>query len=122
MAERAPDYDRLMRSDVFDRDGEKIGRVIELYAEEADGPPRWGLIGTGFLRARMTFVPLDRYEFREDSVILPYTKKEIEGAPLIEADRSLGADEEEALFAYYAPLGYKRSSTHSRLRQFLLGP
>lgn len=116
------DYNGLMRSDLYDRSGEKVGRIVELYAESAEGPPDWALVGMGFMRARLTFVPLDRIQQRKGEVQVPYSKEELEGAPMIEADREISQEEEEALFSYYRDLGYKRPSVGASLRRFLLGP
>ena len=44
------------------RDGEKIGRLEEIYLDAESGQPEWAAVTTGFLGTKQSFVPLADFE------------------------------------------------------------
>lgn len=73
----------LLGMDVLDPNGEKIGRVREVWADERTGEPAWASVDTGFLGIHHALVPL------RDSVVVPahlavsVPKRVVEGAPRV---------------------------------------
>ena len=53
--------------DLYDRDGEKIGAIEEIYLDAETNEPEWALVHTGLFGTKRTFVPLrDASERDED--------------------------------------------------------
>jgi hypothetical protein len=50
-------YD-FRRRTVVDTQGEKIGKVDELYHDERGGQPGWALVNTGLFGTKRTFMPI----------------------------------------------------------------
>jgi uncharacterized protein (TIGR02271 family) len=101
MTELTEAYDFRGRT-VVDRDGEKIGKVDELYLDREGGRPEWALVNTGLFGTKKTFVPLRGASPTGEDVRLPIAKEQVKDAPSIEADQELSEDEERRLFEHYA--------------------
>ena len=48
---------RLLQAHVVDRDGEKIGKVDEVYSCQEGGRPEWALVHTGLLGSPAAITP-----------------------------------------------------------------
>ena len=46
--------------DLEDRDGVKVGSIVDLYVDEQTEQPIWALVRTGLLGSRQTLVPLEQ--------------------------------------------------------------
>jgi uncharacterized protein (TIGR02271 family) len=86
---------------LVDRDGDKIGKIDELYTDQASGRPEWALVNTGLFGTKKTFVPLSGAEPAGEDVRVPVEKAQVKDAPGIEADGALAEDEERRLFEHY---------------------
>jgi uncharacterized protein (TIGR02271 family) len=86
---------------LLDADGEKIGKVEDLYSVEDRGEPEWALVKTGLLGTRKSFVPLRGATPTGEDVRLPITKEQIKDAPGIDADEQLSEEQEHRLFDHY---------------------
>jgi Domain of unknown function (DUF2382)/PRC-barrel domain len=85
---------------VLDRDGEKVGKLKELYLDEQQRP-RWGSVHTGLFGLRETLVPLDAAEPEDDVLRLPFDAEHLKSAPNVDPDVQLTAEEEELLLDHY---------------------
>jgi sporulation protein YlmC with PRC-barrel domain len=86
----------------YSRDGEKIGRVAELYLDDATEQPEWITVSTGLLSSRQTLVPLAEADLEGDRVVVPYSKEQVKDAPQVDVDDGHLSDEEEVeLYRYY---------------------
>jgi hypothetical protein len=85
---------------VFDRDGEKIGTLREIYLDEHERPA-WGSVHTGLFGLRETFVPLAEVQALEDDLQVPYTQEQVKDAPSVDPDVQLSPEEEEQLYSHY---------------------
>jgi uncharacterized protein (TIGR02271 family) len=90
----------LHGSPVFDESGEKIGKVEEIYYDEASNRAEWIGIGTGFLGTKRVLVPVEGAQAGDESVTVPYAKDMVKDSPDIDSD-PIDADSEQALHAYY---------------------
>lgn len=88
---------RLLR----DRDGNKVGRLGEIFLDAEDDRPAWGGVHTGLFGRRESLVPLSDVRAVDDELHVPYTKAHIEGAPGVEPDVSLSPDEEARLYRHF---------------------
>jgi hypothetical protein len=84
-----------------DSQGEKIGKVDELYHDEAGGQPEWALVNTGLFGTKTTFVPIKGATPTGEDVQVPVTKDQVKDAPRIDADQELSEQEERRLFEHY---------------------
>jgi len=92
----------LMQSGhVVSRDGEKIGKVGEVYVDDATGRLSWVTVKTGLFGTRESFVPMDNASISDDTVTVPYDKAMIKDAPHAEPGAPLSVEQEEELYRYY---------------------
>ncbi|HEX5479941.1 MAG TPA: PRC and DUF2382 domain-containing protein [Dehalococcoidia bacterium] len=86
---------------VFDREGEKIGSIEDIYIDDETRQPEWLGLGTGFLGMRHAIVPLVDASLREDGIAVPYPKDRVKDAPDSEGD-DISAEKEAELAQYYS--------------------
>lgn len=90
---------------VYGSDGEKIGKVGDVYLDDQTGQPEWITINTGLFGTSESFVPMEDASFSGDDVQVPYSKSKIKDAPRVDVDGHLDLNDEEALFEYYGVHG-----------------
>ena len=87
---------------VLARDGEKLGKLGDLYLDDATDRPAWGAVEHGLLGRHHHLLPLDGLtEDEHGDLIAPYDAELVRGAPDLDPDASLAPGEEEALSAHY---------------------
>lgn len=99
----------------YDRDGDKIGSVGEVYLDDQTGQPAWVTVNTGLFGTSESFVPLEGARVEGDDLHLPYEKAKIKDAPRQDADKHLDVEQEEALYRYY---GIGDGTTSGERRDF----
>jgi uncharacterized protein (TIGR02271 family) len=88
-------------SDLIDRDGDKIGKIEEIYLDTDTDQPEWALVHTGLFGGKGTFVPLREASPDGDAIRVPYEKAHVKDAPGVEADGQLSEREEAELYRHY---------------------
>lgn len=91
----------LQRSTVIDQDGDKVGKVGQVYLDDATGQPNWVTVNTGLFGGSETFVPLDEATLDGEDLRVPYTKAFIKDAPNLDADSHVDESQEDELYRYY---------------------
>ena len=86
---------------MVDRDGDRIGTIEDIYADDQTGQPEWALVNTGLFGTKSTFVPLAQAAERDGDVQVPYQKQLVKDAPGIEANQHLSEAEEQQLWRHY---------------------
>ena len=86
---------------VLDREGEKIGKIDELYFDDEGGQPEWALVNTGLFGTKKTFVPIKGASPTGEDLRVGVTKDQVKDAPSIDADEQLSEAEERRLFEHY---------------------
>jgi uncharacterized protein (TIGR02271 family) len=86
---------------LIDAQGEKIGKIDELYYDHEGGQPEWALVNTGLLGTKKTFVPIRSASPQREDLQVPVTKEQVKDAPRVDADQDLSEDEEQRLFEHY---------------------
>ena len=86
---------------VYDRSGEKIGSVEEIYYDTDTNQPEWIGIGTGIFKTKRVLVPAANAEIGGDSVTVPYDKGLVKDAPDVDEDE-ISQEAERDLYAYYS--------------------
>jgi uncharacterized protein (TIGR02271 family) len=93
-------------------DGEKIGKISEIYEDPQTGKPEWATVSSGLFGTRSNFVPLAGASPEGEDARVPLTKDQVKDAPGVEADGELSEQEEQRLFEYYGvPYTTKGSTT-----------
>jgi hypothetical protein len=90
----------LIGRKAFDRNGNKIGTVDEVYLDDATGVPEWAAVRTG-LFGRDAFVPLEPSELAGDGLHIPFERTLIKGAPDFGVGRHLSPEQELQLYHHY---------------------
>jgi hypothetical protein len=86
---------------VLDRDGEKLGKLGDLYLDEETDRPAYGGVRTGLLGRRESIVPLAGIVERGDDLVVPHDAERVRSAPAIDPDTTLAEDEQERLSRHY---------------------
>jgi uncharacterized protein (TIGR02271 family) len=84
-----------------DPDGEKVGKIHDVYADDTSGQPEWLALTTGFFGTRVSLVPLAAASMSGDEVCVAYGKDLIKDSPHVDAAGHLTSQEEQQLFAHY---------------------
>ena len=87
---------------VVGTDGEKIGKIGQVYLDDETGNPEWVTVNTGMFGTNESFVPLREAELTSDSLQVPYSKDMVKDAPSVAADGHLEPHEEDDLYRYYS--------------------
>jgi hypothetical protein len=99
---------------VVDGAGDKIGSLEAIYVDTRSDGPAFATVEVGIVgRKRLVFVPLAGATVAPDYVRVRCDKKQVKGAPAIDTDGELLADDEPGLFSYYG-LSYPGAETGQR--------
>ena len=82
-------------------DGEKIGKISEIYEDPATGKPEWATVSSGLFGTKHNFVPLAGASPDGEDVRADVTKDQVKDAPGVENDGELSEAEERRLFEHY---------------------
>ena len=96
-----------------DSDGNKIGKIEQIYMDAETGKPEWLAVTTGLFGSKVSFLPIaETSKASEDGgeVRVPYYKQQVKDAPNAEADGELSQEEEADLYRHY---GLDYSEYHS---------
>jgi uncharacterized protein (TIGR02271 family) len=100
------DLQRWRGMTAVDSNGDKVGKIDEIYLDRSSGEPEWATVNTGLFGMRTSFVPISDAQSGDDAVRLAHTKDEIKDAPNIDADGELSTEEEQRLYEYYGRTDY----------------
>ena len=101
--------------DVFDREGERVGRLTGIYVEGDSGRPEFGLVRTGLFGLRSVLVPLSGAFEEGGALIVDLDKESIKGSPQLRRDEPLSHEAEQQLYEHYG-LDHGGSSQKLELR------
>jgi hypothetical protein len=113
-------YDQWIGMEAVDRQGDKLGKVDEIFYDDVSGRPEWLKVKAGTFKGSR-LVPLAGAQYvakgendddDDNQLMLGVTKEQIEGAPEFDVDRHLGADDERKLYAHYGFNWDQRDTTH----------
>jgi uncharacterized protein (TIGR02271 family) len=96
------DASTLIGRTAVDRDGDKIGKIGQVYLDDQTGQPLWVAISTGLFGTKDSFAPLGNATDDGDDLRLAVEKDRVKDAPNVENDGHLSEQEESALYSYYA--------------------
>jgi uncharacterized protein (TIGR02271 family) len=108
------DVTRMRGLQVVDRDGDKIGKVDEIYLDQQTNKPEWLAVKTGLFGSNVSFIPLAEATTEDDVVRVPFEKAHVKDAPNADPDGELTQEEEARLYRHYG-LDYGESRSDSGL-------
>jgi uncharacterized protein (TIGR02271 family) len=94
--------ENLRGATLFGNDGEKIGKIGEIYLDDQTNQPTFATVNTGLFGLKESFVPLDQVQHTADGVTVPFSKDFVKDAPNIADDGDLTPEEEQRIYDYYA--------------------
>jgi uncharacterized protein (TIGR02271 family) len=97
--------------DLYDANGDKIGKIEEIYLDADSGDPEWALVNTGMFGTKSSFVPLRDASDEGGSVSVPYDKSQVKDAPKMDPDGELSRTEEDELYRHYGVGGAGTTDT-----------
>lgn len=100
--------------EVVDQDGDKVGKLDEIYLDRETGKPEWAIVNTGLFGRRSSFVPLKEALREGDMIRVPYQKDQVKEAPNVDPDGEISPDEEQQVYAHYG-LEYSQARSGSGL-------
>jgi hypothetical protein len=101
---------------LVDRDGQKIGKLQDVYVDVETDEPMFGTVKEGLIGRHLTFVPLAGLTFGPDAVQMAVTREQVKRAPNIELQGDeLSRADESALYHHYE-LNYTPPDTESGRR------
>ena len=104
----------VIGSTLYGSDGDKIGKVGQVFLDDSTGRPEFLTVNTGLFGMNESFVPAQEVESNGDGLRVPFTKDKVKGAPNVDVDAGhLDESQEAELYRYYG-LSYGGSDYASR--------
>lgn len=95
------DADRILESDVFDRDGRHLGRVDAVWREPGTGRAEFACLHRGLTADLVVPVSTARWDRARRALILPYSEETIRRAPHVPTSGDISDPDEDRLRGYY---------------------
>jgi sporulation protein YlmC with PRC-barrel domain len=101
---------------VYDNQGERIGKVDDLFVDESDREEYIG-VKMGFLGMKSTLIPMDIVRVNEDnrSIEVSDSKDHVKSAPSFDDDEDITPDYEDRIRSYF---GLESLDTDDDTREF----
>jgi uncharacterized protein (TIGR02271 family) len=101
--------DQYAGYEVYDRDGDKIGKVDDLFVDENDQPEYFG-VKMGFLGTRSTLIPWEvaRVDENDRRIEVSVDKATAKEGPSFDDDEEITPEYEERVYSHY---GLQRAHT-----------
>jgi hypothetical protein len=101
---------------IVDIDGEKIGKLEDVYVDVETDVPQFATVKEGLIGRHLTFVPLGGITVGPDELRVAVTKAQVQDAPNIaQQGEELSQDDESALYHHFE-LNYTPINTESGRR------
>jgi hypothetical protein len=87
--------------DVLDLDGEKIGKLNDVFYDAETDVPAFVAVKRGFVGKRLTLVPLGGASVGPQHLRVKYRKSDVKDAPSHDADTELSVEGEADAYKYF---------------------
>ena len=101
---------------LVDRDGDKIGKLEDVYVDVETDEPIFGTVREGRFRRHLTFVPLGGITIGPESLEVAVSKEHVKEAPNIEIDGGELSQQDESVLYHHYQLNYTPPDTPSGRR------
>ena len=98
---------------LVDRNGEKIGKLQDVYVDVETDEPQFGTVKEGFIARHLTFVPLGGIQIGTDGLQVAVTKEQVRSAPDIELHGEELSQADESTLYHHFELNYTPPSSAS---------
>ncbi len=105
------DAQQYIGRNAVDLEGNKVGKIGQVYLDDRTGQPLWVTVSTGLFGNRQSFAPIAGSAFDGDDVRLAVSKDTIRDAPNVDDDEHVNGDEQNALQEYYGDTISSRSAS-----------
>lgn len=102
--------------ELVDRDGDKIGKLQDVYVDVETDEPIFGTVKEGLIGRHLTFVPLVGITIGPDNLQAPVTTDQVKDAPEIALDGEELSQQDESNLYHYYELNYTPPATESGRR------
>jgi len=101
---------------LIDRDGQKIGKLQDVYVDVETDEPQFGTVKEGVFHRHLTFVPLGGIQIGPDDLRVAVTSEQVRSAPDIEIDGGELSQAAESRLYHHFELNYTAPDTESGRR------
>src|SRR5699024_518335 len=88
----------LANATAYDRNGDKLGSVKEVYINDASGQPDFVEVGHGLFGMSSSVVPLRGHQLAGEELRLAFTKDRISDAPDFHSDEHLSESDRQTIY------------------------
>ena len=101
---------------LVDRNGEKIGKLQDVYVDVETDEPQFATVKEGFLDRHLTFVPLAKIQIGPDDLQVSVTKQLVKTAPDIDMHGEELSQADESKLYHHFEMNYTPIDTESGRR------
>lgn len=91
----------LFNATAYDRNGDKLGAVKEVYVDDNSGQPTFVEVGHGLFGMSSSLVPMRGHRLSGDELKLAFEKDRIKDAPNLDADNHLTPEDQRNIYDHY---------------------
>ncbi|MCS5479981.1 PRC and DUF2382 domain-containing protein [Corynebacterium sp. YIM 101645] len=91
----------LTHATAYDKNGDKLGSVKQVYINDATGQPDFVEVGHGLFGMSSSLVPLRGHQLTGEELRLSFTKDRIQDAPGINDDAHLTDEDQSVIYRHY---------------------
>ncbi|BFL74136.1 PRC and DUF2382 domain-containing protein [Corynebacterium pseudogenitalium] len=91
----------LFNATAYDKNGEKLGDVNEVFVDDQSGQPTFVEVNHGLFGMNSSLVPLRGHDFSGDDLKLGSSKDRIKDAPDFDSDKPLTPEAQSDIFKHY---------------------
>ncbi len=103
---------QVVGAEAYGSDGEKIGKVGQIFLDDQTGEPVFATVNTGLFGMNENFVPMTNASISQGRLDVGFDKELVKGAPNVSPDDGhLSPEEEQALYDYYG-IAYSGGETY----------
>lgn len=115
--------ERISGYQVYDRGGEKIGKVDDLFVDENDEPEYIG-VKTGLLGSKSTLIPIDLVRINDEHGLIEVSedKDRIKDAPTFGKDEEITSEYEDSVYRHFGLQGSGTSDQRSSYGDYYSDP
>jgi uncharacterized protein (TIGR02271 family) len=106
---------QIVGSNAYAQDGEKLGKVGQVFLDDQSGQPEFVTVNTGMFGTNESFVPVADATVDGDRLVVPFSKDKVKDAPNISVDDGhISEAQERQIYEYYG-MGYSDVRSDSGL-------
>jgi hypothetical protein len=103
-------------TELVDRDGDKIGKLEDVYVDVETDEPIFGTVKEGLIGRHLTFVPLGGITIGPDNLQVPVSSEQVKDAPEIALEGDELSQRDESDLYHHYQLNYTPPASESGRR------